>query len=243
MKIKLNSIIASATLLVAMSFDNVAHAGVVVSATRIVYPAGQQEVSVKLDNRSEQPALLQVWLDDGNEAVSPEDSTVPFVVQPPIFRMEAGSGQSVRVRKVGEIPATDRETLFWINVLEIPPRSRAQSSENLLQFAYRTRLKVFYRPDKLPYSIHDAFSKAKIRRAGAGWVLVNPTPYHLSVSDVHDSDSEAATNLLAEGTMAMPHGEVNLTLTSEPKPGKDGLYLSFINDYGATVRELVEFAD
>jgi chaperone protein EcpD len=40
-------------------------ASVTVGGTRVVYPLDQREVTVKLDNDSAAPSLVQVWIDDG----------------------------------------------------------------------------------------------------------------------------------------------------------------------------------
>ncbi len=43
-----------------------AQASVVLTGSRIVYPAESREVSVQLTNRDDFPGVVQVWLDDGN---------------------------------------------------------------------------------------------------------------------------------------------------------------------------------
>lgn len=52
---------------------------------------------------------------------------------------------------MGSALPQDRESLFWFNVLEIPPKSKAKEGESLnqLQLAFRTRIKLFFRPDGL----------------------------------------------------------------------------------------------
>jgi len=44
--------------------------------------------------------------------------------------------------------ATDKETLFWLNVLEVPPRVGGEE-DNQLRFAFRLRTKIFFRPANL----------------------------------------------------------------------------------------------
>lgn len=45
----------------------------------------------------------------------------------------------------------DRESVFWFNVLEVPPKPDAAKAANqsLLQLASCTRIKLFYRPEGL----------------------------------------------------------------------------------------------
>ncbi|QGY26852.1 fimbria/pilus periplasmic chaperone [Escherichia coli] len=46
----------------------------------------------------------------------------------------------------------DRESVFWFNVLELPPKPDAEkvANQSLLQLAFRTRIKLFYRPEEIP---------------------------------------------------------------------------------------------
>ena len=61
-------------------------ASVVIGGTRMVYPADDREITVKLTNEGSRPALVQVWLDQGDETSTPDTADVPFTVSPPIFR-------------------------------------------------------------------------------------------------------------------------------------------------------------
>ena len=85
---------------------------------------------------------------------------------------------------------TDRESVYWLNVLDIPPKADAAADANVLQLAYRTRIKVFVRPAELPGKPEDAPAQLswKIAAApnGKGQALSvsNPTPYYVSFSEV-----------------------------------------------------------
>ncbi|MBO7942204.1 fimbria/pilus periplasmic chaperone, partial [Streptomyces sp. S9] len=74
-----------------------AQAEVTIAGTRVVYPAQQREVAVKLNNVGARPALVQVWVDDGDPKQSPDTSKAPFLVSPPVVRIEPGKGQALRL--------------------------------------------------------------------------------------------------------------------------------------------------
>ncbi|MCF5239966.1 fimbria/pilus periplasmic chaperone, partial [Pseudomonas sp. PA-5-4G] len=61
-------------------------AGVVITGTRVIYPAGQKEVTVKLNNNGTQPALMQAWIDTGSVESTPTSSKAPFLLSPPVAR-------------------------------------------------------------------------------------------------------------------------------------------------------------
>ncbi|MGH8081078.1 MAG: fimbrial biogenesis chaperone, partial [Lysobacter sp.] len=136
-----------------------AQAGVTIAGTRVIYPAQQREVAVKLNNPGAQPALVQVWVDDGDPKQSPDTSKAPFLVSPPVVRIEAGKGQTLRLvygpTSSGTAAPAGRESVYWLNVLEVPPSvnpaaaNPSEVDQNHLQVAFRTRIKVFLRPQGL----------------------------------------------------------------------------------------------
>ncbi len=171
-----------------LAFINVAHAGVVISGTRVIYPANQKDVSIWFQSKNKSPALVQVWLDDGDENVTPENARVPFVATPPIFRLEPEKQQVVRLVYTGEPLPGDKESLFWLNMLEVPPKVREAEAANQLQLAFRSRLKVFFRPDNLPYTANQAPEKLRWElvhtKQGVSLKVHNPTPYYMSFDSV-----------------------------------------------------------
>ena len=95
-----------------LSVSAVVQGSVVIMGTRVVYPATQKSISIRLNNDNESPALVQSWLDDGDAAAPPESVHVPFIITPPIFRMDSKSGQTVRIVYTGE--SLPKENLFSI---------------------------------------------------------------------------------------------------------------------------------
>lgn len=82
----------------------------------------------------------------------------------------------------------DRESVFWFNVLEVPPKPDAATvaNQSLLQLAFRTRIKLFYRPEALKGNPSEAPLALKWSWSGsegkAALRVANPTPYYVSFS-------------------------------------------------------------
>ncbi|NTZ06318.1 fimbria/pilus periplasmic chaperone [Burkholderia metallica] len=148
-------------IVVSMLFSMSVRASVTLSGTRIVFPGSEKEVTVQLANDGKLPALVQAWLDRGNERASPDAIDVPFVITPTIFRIEPGKGQTLRILYTGEPLPADKESLFWLNVLDVPPKAVNKDDVNRLQFAFRTRIKLMYRPAGLPGNAADAPAQLK----------------------------------------------------------------------------------
>jgi len=194
-----------------------AHASVTIGGTRVIYPMAEREVNVKVDNDSRAPSLVQVWVDDGKTDADPGQSKVPFVVTPPIFRMEPQKSQTLRIMYTGEALPSDRESVFWLNVLDIPPKSAKASRANTLQFAFRTRIKIFVRPARLDGRPEDAPAKLTWQLVpapdGKGQALrvTNPTPYHVSFSEFGIEDG-SRTFKNDMGGMVAPEGATVLRI-------------------------------
>ncbi|WP_186018724.1 fimbrial biogenesis chaperone [Burkholderia gladioli] len=160
----LSPILGPCLALLALLFCTGAQASVTLSGTRVVFDAAEREVTIQLSNEGKQPALVQAWLDTGDERAEPERIEVPFLVTPALFRIEPGKGQVLRILHTGEPLPSNRESLFWLNVLDVPPKASGGDEVNRLQFAFRTRIKMMYRPASLPGTPDDA-------PAGLQWTL------------------------------------------------------------------------
>ncbi|MCA8293766.1 fimbria/pilus periplasmic chaperone [Burkholderia sp. AU30198] len=166
-----------------------AQASVTLSGTRVVFSANEKEVTVQLANDGKLPALVQTWIDHGDELASPDRIDVPFVITPTVFRLEAGRGQTLRIFYTGEPLPADKESLFWLNVLDVPPKAAADDDRNRLQIAFRTRVKLMYRPEGLPGNATDApgrlvWSLAADAKHGIVLKAANPTPYVVNLGGV-----------------------------------------------------------
>ncbi|MGL4675162.1 MAG: fimbria/pilus periplasmic chaperone, partial [Wohlfahrtiimonas sp.] len=96
---------------------NSAFANIVVNGTRVIYPASNKETIVQLINNGNDPALVQSWIDDGDINSTPETANVPFLLSPPVIKVSGNAGQQLRIKKLPSSLPTDRESIFYLNVL------------------------------------------------------------------------------------------------------------------------------
>lgn len=218
-----------------------AAASIVITGTRVIFKAAQGEATVRLTNENTRPALVETWIDDGNIGSTPDTVHTPFLITPPLFRMDAHKDQSLRILYVqGTKPLpTDRESVFWLNVLEIPPKPTGPeyTGKNYLQFAIRSRIKLFYRPAKLPGDVLKAPDQLSFKPAAgpeAALEVHNPTPYYITIVGVA-AGANGKPDSGADGMVA-PFGDLKLPLKSlahAPAPGTP-ITFTTINDFGAT---------
>jgi P pilus assembly chaperone PapD len=233
---------AARAALIALSLTaTAASANVLIAGTRVVFDAQDGEVTVRLTNDNAQPALVEAWIDDGDPNSTPNNAKAPFLITPPLFRIDAHKDQSLRIISTPAQLPSDRESLFWLNVLEIPPKPSGQqyAGKNTLQLAIRSRLKLFYRPANLAGDPNKAAEQVTWKAVpdGQGYTLEvhNPTPYHVTIIQaLLTVDGKSYT---ADTGMVDPLGNLRLKikgLTEAPAAGT-AIAFNVINDFGATV--------
>ncbi|WP_174941954.1 fimbria/pilus periplasmic chaperone [Burkholderia lata] len=212
-------------------------ASVVIGGTRVIYGAGESEVTLKLSNAGQSPALVQSWVDAGDVRGAPSTIKVPFTVTPPIARIDPSKSQTLRIVYTGEPMPQDHESVFWLNVLEVPPKPGAADADmNRIQLAFRSRIKLFYRPENLKGSSADAPAQLTWRLTQAdGKPAIeahNPTPFHVSLTMISvQSGGRSAT--FDDGGMVGP-GETRAFPLKGDVPDAAGasVHYTALNDYG-----------
>jgi len=206
---------------------------IITNGTRFIYPGNEREITVQLSNTADRPAVAQAWLDIGDANATPDNITTPFIITPPVSRVDAKSGQTLRIKLANdEQLAKDRESLWWLNILEIPPiaASEKAESQNMLQLAIRSRFKFIYRPAGLG-NREAAADKLVLSAAGKHLTIRNPTPFYLTLTRV---SRDGGTALNARTEMLAPQSSSTLTLSATVQRGET-LTVNNINDYGADI--------
>jgi chaperone protein EcpD len=218
---------------------NLSHASVVIVGTRVIYSSDARDVSVRLLNNGGTPALVQAWIDTGDASVTPELAKAPFILTPPLARMDPSKGQTLRMMYTGTGLPSDKESLFWLNILEIPPRP--QEADNYLQFAVRTRIKIFYRPVQLSkFDSANAITSADWSAKNDGKTVevkvTNRSPFYISMSQVRLAADGKDVGKPMNVTVAPGATELITFSDVDIKGGIDtAIRYQVINDYGSPV--------
>lgn len=209
-----------------------APAAVTLQGTRVIHDLSTgRDVTVKASNVGELPALTQVWIDDGDSQSRPENVRTPFRLTPAEPRLlQPKQGQAYRItyapRPSDEPLPPDRESVFYFNLLDIPPKPADAAGRNLLQFAVRTRVKLFHRPAGLPGNARDAAGQLQWRAQAGCLQVSNPSAYHVTLSTLSLPDgSELDVDMIAPGA------QVNLPLPAgSAMPAS--VTFQWLDDYG-----------
>lgn len=213
-------------MLATLSSSQLANAAVGLDRTRVVVEGGSAATTVNIRNESTKlPYLAQGWIE--NEAGEKIQS--PLIVVPPLQRMEPDSRGQLKIQPLPAVSALpqDRESLFYFNLREVPPKS---TEANTLQLALQTRVKLFYRPKGLAIDGNASAPQLKLtlKHNGNQFIAVNPTPYYITLSA---AGKDAKDNIASfEPVMVAPKSEAPLKISMAqvgPAP-----VLTYINDYG-----------
>ena len=210
-----------------------AQASVVLGGTRIIYPSNKAEVQIALKNKDPHTRyLVQSWVSYVNNAKA------PFVITPPVYKLQENRQTLLHVIFTGDKKSlpSDRESLFRAKVKSVSALSPELKEKNTLQFAMKTRLKLFWRPSQLKEA--DALvadEKITFRRQGDTLIAKNPTPFYVSFGELAVGAKsvpvkETETTPGAISMMVAPFSEQHFAL---PKGATGAVTWTAINDFGA----------
>lgn len=159
-------------------------AAVNVDRMRVIFNADEQEQTLNLSNDGNAPMLLQVWTDNGDPQVTPDQVITPVVVLPPLFKMLPGELRALRMMlTTRQGLADDRESVFWLNIFQIAPmRSDDTQRQEKITLPLRLRLKVFIRPPGLSAPQQKDEEALQFSLTNGGLKIINPTAWHMSLS-------------------------------------------------------------
>ncbi|GAL58657.1 putative fimbrial chaperone protein YehC [Pseudescherichia vulneris NBRC 102420] len=208
-----------------------AWSGVYIYGTRVIYPAAQKEVTVQLMNQGERSALVQAWIDDGDTQTPPEKLQVPFLLTPPVVKVKGNTGQQLKIKFIKANLPQDRESLYYLNVLDIPPNDASGAETNQLKFALQNRIKLIFRPTSVAGINKETFSKIHITRASNGLTVENTSANWLTIPEIKSTVKANKDTLLLA-----PHANVNLP----GAPAANQYAVTLIDDYGNYLLENIK---
>lgn len=229
---------AIAALLAVLAVQaSTASASVIMPNTRVIYNGGAQEQSIQFTNEDASPSVMQVWTDSGDEQSTPKTVDSPFLVTPPVFRIEPKAGQTVRLVFTGKPLPQDRESVFYLNTLQIPSLSSTYADQNQMLVVLRNRVKIFYRPTGIEGSPQKAVEKLAFHvdtKGGAVQVTANnDSGYYISLVS-GELICGSHTSTFKPGMIA-PHADGQWAVSGTCPAGSTPVEVKFkyVDDYGA----------
>lgn len=210
------------SLLMAFTFES--YAGIVIGGTRVIYNGDGKEASVSIHNPDDTPFLIQSWLNTDNNS-NQQSTDIPFIITPPLFRLNADTTNSLRIIKTKNLP-DNRESVYWLNIKAIPTSN--PSAKNELNISVNSRIKLFYRPAGLnAQDAEVAYKKVTFSLSGNKLSAHNPTPFYVSLNELNVN----GTNITNPGMIA-PLNEQQWDMPTKINTNDLKVSWSAINDFG-----------
>ncbi|HIH5817875.1 TPA: fimbrial biogenesis chaperone [Proteus mirabilis] len=200
---------------------NTSYAGVIISGTRVIYNEGNKNVSINVKNPDKMPYLIQSWIDDFEEKKQSK-----FTITPPLFRLNPDKENTLRIFLTEEGLPSDQESLFWLNIKTIPA---TEKTENSLQIAFKTQMKLIYRPKSLKdVNFEEEQKKLSWLKERGKVIVYNPTPYFMNFQTIKFNGK-----LVDDVSYARPFSTKSFDINDNNEHGL--ISWELINDYGANV--------
>lgn len=119
---------ACAALSILFFQSSQSQAALSLSGTRVVFDSDKRSVSLIIANPSENIFAVQTWV---NTAADDTTTAVPFMPSPTLFRLNPGKEQQVQINALPNTLPTDRESLFYFNVQEIPQADTSHANAQI----------------------------------------------------------------------------------------------------------------
>lgn len=173
------------------SFDTFA---IKLGGSRIIYNVGEPGASLVVINPQSYPMLVQPRM-----LAEDQISDAPFVVTPPLFRLDGMQQNRLRIVYTGDALPDDRETLYWLCVSALPPKGEgvtgekspaASRSEFRIQLQLNSCIKTMLRPAGIKGDVSSAASKLRWQIADNKLTAHNDSPFYIHFKYIH-IDGEA----------------------------------------------------
>ncbi|EAB8479932.1 molecular chaperone [Salmonella enterica subsp. enterica] len=164
--------------------------GVTLGATRVIYPLNGKGVSLSVTNPRDFPVLVKSSvLDEGQK------KEAPFIVTPPLFRLDGGQQNALNITRTGGDYPADRESINWVCVQGIPPEpdsawagDEKQGSDKKVSMSVQviisSCIKLFVRPESVSGNPVRVADKVSWKVSGKILTAANSTPFYMNVSSL-----------------------------------------------------------
>lgn len=201
-------------------------AAVNINTTRVIFNHGETQRSVMLVNDGDYPVVVQSWVDDGSPEKGPSQARAPFVVLPPVLKIRPGEQRELRIMTTGKGLDDDRESLFWLNVYQIPPEMKTPQAGEKVRLALRNQLKVLWRPKNIGVLTEKTINLLSFRYEGGAIYAVNDSSWNITLANVTFGDYSTT------GIVVSPHSRRVIFKMTTPEMRNNKINFTVINDEG-----------
>ncbi|PMV17983.1 MULTISPECIES: fimbrial biogenesis chaperone [unclassified Pseudomonas] len=189
-----------------------------VPETRVIYHEDNGAFRQRVINNDTSQMLIKVWVDDHKEGSVPG-----VVVTPSVFIMKAESERLVKILNLKSKIIADREALYYLNVMALPPEEDRTGMSVITPII--ARYKLLLRPAAMKQLLlEDAVQQLKWSIKNNNIEVDNPTPFHIVIAKLSINDKP----------VNIDHLNPKSTKVLDMKPHQKSAIIkwSYINDKG-----------
>ncbi|TDB49288.1 molecular chaperone [Photorhabdus khanii subsp. guanajuatensis] len=220
------SVLAMISLLLALPLraEEESLEGVYMDDMRVIYPESSRNgVISTFSNNSSNNYLIQSMVRELDSKTGlPVAVNAPFLVIPPLAKVNAHSKQVLKILRTGGDFPRDRESAFFLNVRLLPSeKPLSVSTENgigRVKIVMVLMIKMFYRPEGLPKEgVTGAVKQLRVSVKKDTVTLSNLSPFWITLQTLHvnafavpDKDLFKMVPPFGQQSWSLPMGNVSL---------------------------------
>ncbi|WP_311751946.1 molecular chaperone [Proteus columbae] len=153
-----------------------------INKDKFIFIESKNQEIIEIKNNTNSDYFIQSWISFYDEN---NDTELPFMITPPLFKIEKDENYSLKIFKTDEIEKKDRETLYRINIKRIPVLSDSDENKNLLHISMNSVYNLIYRPISIEENAKDAYNKIEfLKNKNNEFIINNPTPYFITLLNI-----------------------------------------------------------
>lgn len=171
--------------------QNVQNFSIKLATNRVIYYSKSSGATLAIVNEHNYPMLVksQTYKED-------KSSAAPFVITPPLFRIDAKQQSKLKIVKVNDNDPEDKETLYWLCVTGVPPKmgdawadgeiKKGKNKEAVLniQVSMRGCIKLISRPSSLNGTPSDYVNDISWEKGNGEIIAKNNSPFYMNLSGI-----------------------------------------------------------
>ncbi|WP_099075445.1 fimbrial biogenesis chaperone [Proteus alimentorum] len=153
-----------------------------INKDKFIFIESKNQEIIEIKNNTDNDYFIQSWISHYDENNRTE---LPFMITPPLFKIENNEHYSLKIFKIDEIEKKDRETLYRVNIKRIPLLSDSDEDKNLLHISMNSVYNLIYRPISIEKNAVDAYKKIEfLKNKKHELIINNPTPYFITLMKI-----------------------------------------------------------
>lgn len=173
--------------------------GISFNHTRVIYNASDKLQTLTVKNRSDKAWLIQSLVVTSSQ----DNKPAPFLITPPLYRLEAGTEQTLRILSQGIALAEDKESVFYLSIQAILASQQQSAAVQQTAVSMRFNLKMFYRPADVGEPSVNASCLLRFSQNNRQIRVENPSRWHVTLRTL--TFDGKPHNLDAQPMMLAPH--------------------------------------